>query len=211
MVKSIRAALTGVLRSAPPGQQPRVLVVTSASEGEGKTTIACNFALTLAQVRQRVLLIDAHLDRPRLHSLFDVPNRQGFSDVLEDLASQLNSSFRETCASLGMASRHVAGLRVLPSGTGSGSVVNRLYSAELPGLFASLRKEYDYIVVDTAPLSVEYSRPLVRQADGVVLVVGSCQTPQDTALAWVRRLEADGARSVGTVLNDCEFGLCQTT
>ena len=228
MVKPIRAALTGVLRSTPPGRPPRLLVVTSALEGEGKTTIACNFALTLAQIRQRVLLIDAHLHRPRLHNVFGVPNGQGFSDLLEDLASQLDPDFCGACASVDMASRHMAGLHVLPSGAGSGSVIDQLHSAELPSLFASLRKEYDYIVIDTAPLSVQYSRPLVRLADGVVLVVGACQTSHDAASAWVRRLESDGTRSVGTVLNDrglgrmpvctsqalsssCSLNSCQTT
>ncbi|MDP2999830.1 MAG: GNVR domain-containing protein [Bryobacterales bacterium] len=202
MAESIQAALAGVLFSPPRGQQPRVLVVTSAAEGEGKTTIACNFALALAQMNQRVLLIDGHLRKPRLHDVFGIPNRRGFSDLLEGLGSRASQGVPEMCAPVDMAELDMNGLHVLPSGARSARLVNHLCSPELPRLFESWRGEYDFIVIDAAPLTLLESRPLALAAEGVVLVIGAGRTSQDTALASLRRLEADGANVLGIVLND---------
>jgi capsular exopolysaccharide synthesis family protein len=197
MAESIRAALASVLFSAPP-EQSRVLAITSASPGEGKTTIASNFAIALAQTGQRVLLVDGHLRHPRLHEVFGVPNTEGLSDLIEGPASRLGYRTSDRCVST-----DVAGLSLLTAGTGGAGMVNRLYSPRVPQLFECLRDQFDAIVVDTAPLSLLESRPLARAADGVVMVIGVDRTPRDTALAALRRLDEDGATVLGTVLNGC--------
>jgi capsular exopolysaccharide synthesis family protein len=209
MAESVRAALAGVLFAASPGQEPRVLAVTSASDGEGKTTVACNFALTLARMNQRVLLIDGHLRKPRLHDVFGFPNRQGFGDLLERLGSDANRGAGDSCAPVDMAALGMAGLQVLPAGERGGGLTARHYSPELPRLLESWRKEYDFIVIDTAPVSLLDSRPLARAADGVVLVVEARRTSQDAVQACLRRLENDGANVLGTVVNDRDAGRMQ--
>jgi polysaccharide biosynthesis transport protein len=63
---------------------PRVIVLTSSSPAEGKTTVATNLAIALAEIRQRVLLIDADLRKPRIHDIFQVDNGRGLSDILRE-------------------------------------------------------------------------------------------------------------------------------
>ena len=88
LADAFRATLTSILYSGENGDRPRIIVITSASPGEGKTTVASNLALALAEIgqsvlMQSVLLIDGDLRRPRLHEIFGVPNRWGLSDLLE--------------------------------------------------------------------------------------------------------------------------------
>ncbi len=88
MADSFRATLTSIMYSGENGDRPRIIVITSANSGEGKTTVASNLALALAEIgpsvlMQSVLLIDGDLRRPRLHEIFGVPNRWGLADLLE--------------------------------------------------------------------------------------------------------------------------------
>jgi capsular exopolysaccharide synthesis family protein len=198
VAEAIRGALASVLLAAPAGQRSRVLVVTSASPGEGKTTIASNLAAALAETNQRVLLVDGHLRQPRLHGLFNVPNTGGLSSLLGDTASRLRHRAAERCVAT-----DVEGLFLLPAGDGGTSMANRLYSPRLPQLLECLREQFDAVVVDAAPLSLLDARPLARAADGVVLVIGARQTSQNAAQEALRRLQEDGTPVLGTVLNDC--------
>ena len=87
LADAFRATLTSILYSGENGDRPRIIVITSANPGDGKTTVACNLALALAEIgpsvlMQSVLLIDGDLRRPRLHEIFGVPNRWGLADIL---------------------------------------------------------------------------------------------------------------------------------
>src|SRR5581483_5223302 len=73
LAESFRATLASILFSGQNGNRPRVLVVTSPSPSEGKTTVISNLAIALAEISRRVLLIDADMRKPRLHDVFDVP------------------------------------------------------------------------------------------------------------------------------------------
>ena len=77
-----RATVTSILYAAENGDRPRVIVLTSANPGEGKTTVASNLALALAEIGRPVLLIDGDLRKGRLHEIFQVSNAWGFSDLL---------------------------------------------------------------------------------------------------------------------------------
>jgi len=198
MAESIRATLASILFTAPSEQPPKVLVITSASAGEGKTTVASNFAMALAQTGRQVLLVDGNLRQPRLHEVFGVPNDEGFGELLEVPLSRLRYRAGEQCLAT-----DVEGLSVLPAGAGSTGMFDRLYSPHVPHLFDCLREQFDAVVIDTAPLSVLESRALARQADGVIVVIGARHTSQDEAEAALRRLSDDGTNVLGTVLNNC--------
>ena len=88
LADAFRATLTSLLYIGENGNRPRIIVITSTNPGDGKTTVACNLALALAELGQSVLmqstlLIDGDLRRPRLHEIFGVPNRWGLADLLE--------------------------------------------------------------------------------------------------------------------------------
>ncbi|MDQ6663870.1 MAG: exopolysaccharide transport family protein, partial [Acidobacteriota bacterium] len=86
LAESFRGALASLLFSANNGVTPRVIVITSASAGEGKTTVTTNLGIALAATNRRVLLIDGNRRNPRLHDIFRVPGTWGFSDLLQSMA-----------------------------------------------------------------------------------------------------------------------------
>ena len=197
IAESFRATLTSILHAGPAGTPPRVVVVTSAFAGEGKTSVAANLAVSFAEINQRVLLIDADLRKPQLHELFDVSNGWGLTNLLQRRDSIHNCPFesiaRETT---------VPGLYVLPSGPGVPVVANLLHSRRAPELLDRLRKEFDTVVIDTPPvMQVADARVLGPMADGVVLVLRAGATTSDAARECADQIREDGACLLGAVLN----------
>ena len=198
MAESIRETLASILFTAPDSEHPKVLAITSAASGEGKTTVASNFAMALAQTGRQVLLVDGNLRQPRLHEVFGVPNSEGLGELLDVPVSRLRYRVGDQCLAT-----DVEGLSVLPAGAGGAAVVDRLYSPRVPHLFDCLREQFDAVVIDTAPLASLESRALARAADGVIMVIGARHTSHEAAEAALRRLSGDGTNVLGTVLNDC--------
>jgi capsular exopolysaccharide synthesis family protein len=193
---AFRVVLTSLLFSGNNGSRPRVLVLTSAGPGEGKSTAASNLAIALAEIKQKVLLIDADLRKPRQHEIFQVPNDRGLSSLLMERPlppERLEGILQQT---------RIPGLFLLPSGPSNRAVVNLLYSANLAELLAQFKKEFDMVIVDTPPmLLMPDARVVGRIADGVLLVLRAGQTTRDTAIAARQRFSEDDTRVVGTILN----------
>ncbi|HWE52089.1 MAG TPA: polysaccharide biosynthesis tyrosine autokinase [Bryobacteraceae bacterium] len=194
VAESFRATLSSILFSGDGGQRPRVIVITSAKPAEGKTTVATNLALSLAEINRKVLLIDADLRRPKVHSLFGVASNWGLRDMLADdlpvgrETPWISSGFRD--------------LFLLPVGTSDPGIASLLYSPRLEALIERARGEFDTVIIDTPPMiQISDARIIARMADGVVLVVRSNFTTRDTAVAASRRFVEDGTRIIGTVLN----------
>jgi len=99
MAEAFRATLTSLLYADHTGERPRVLVLSSAAPKEGKTTLATNLAIALAEIHQRVLLIDADLRKPRLHQVFELGNNTGLVNLLRQpalIAEPLNGHVQKT-------------------------------------------------------------------------------------------------------------------
>lgn len=196
--ESFHTTLTSIMfsRSAEPGAQ--LLVFTSPNPGEGKTTVATNLALALAQVNQRVLLIDGDMRRPRLHSIFSLENGFGLSGLLRQ-----SDYLDEDVISNTIQDTEVPGLWVLPSGPTSKNTHNLLYSARATELLQGLRPHFDVIIVDTPPmLQMSDARVIGRLADTVILVLRMGKTTRDAAVAARRRFQADGTEVLGFIAND---------
>jgi polysaccharide biosynthesis transport protein len=197
IAESFRATLTSILHAGPAGAPPRVVVVTSAFAGDGKTSVAGNLAVSFAEINQRVLLIDADLRKPQLHEIFDVSNGWGLTNLLQRRDSIHNCPF-ESIAS----ETTVPGLYVLPSGPGVPAVANLLHSRRVPELLDRVRKEFDTVVIDTPPvMQVADTRVLGPMADGVVLVLRAGATTSDAARECAEQIRQDGACLLGAVLN----------
>lgn len=196
MAEAFRSLLTSLLYSVKNGTRPRVLLVSSAVRGEGKSTVVSNLGAALAEIEQRVLLIDADMREPRLHEVFNVPNTWGLSDLLREKKTIKNSP-------LEALARHIEnGVHVLPSGPGPSSVTNLLYSSRMSELLQRFRSEFDFVLIDTPPiLDISDSRILARLADAVILVVRAGRTSREAALAAKNRLLTDGVPVLGMVLN----------
>ena len=184
------------LVTAPELATGRTLLVTSSEPGEGKTVTAANLAVSLAGLKQRVLLIDADLRKPRLHEMFGEEQQPGLADVLKGKTT--TRDFRKT---------RVSGLWLLPAGSVSQNAANLLGSANFSKLIEYLRKHFDWIVLDSPPvLAVTDPCLVARSASGVLLVVDCRHTAREVARAAVERLDAVGATIVGAMLNRAPLG-----
>jgi len=202
LAESFRAALTSILFSGGTGRQPKVLVVTSPNSGDGKTTVATNLAIALAETGQRVLLIDADLRKPRIHELFELNNETGLTSILQN-GHQTQQSPSDKEAETLCRATPIPGLFVLTSGPLVAGPTNLLYAKHFPGHLQKYAESFDMVLLDSPPmLTIPDARLLGRMASAVVLVVRAESTTRDAAVAARTRLEEDGIQILGTILND---------
>ena len=198
VAESFRATLTSILMSRQNGNPAQVILVTSPSPREGKSTVVTNLGVALAEINQRVLLVDADLRRPRIHTIFNQANTWGLIDLLND-----GTSCSEYPAEDLARKTHIPGLSTLPSGPANIDAARLLYSPRMAELLDRLRHEFDAVLIDTPPvLSVADARILSRLVDAVLLVFRAGQTPKEAANMALGVFEADGVTVLGTVLND---------
>jgi receptor protein-tyrosine kinase len=164
---------------------------------EGKTTVASNLGIAFAEIRQKVLIIDGDLRKPRMHEVFGVANEYGLTTLLKHwpVGPEMLATVPQQTT--------IPGLFVLPSGLAGQDKTNPLYSAKLSELLATFKREFDMVIIDTPPmLQMPDARVLGRAADAVVLVTRAGQTTRDAAMAANQRFAEDGTRILGTILND---------
>ncbi len=173
------------------------ILVTSSGPGEGKTTIASNLAAIIAQSGKRVLLIDADMRRPRIHTIFGVSNRVGLSTLFRG-----NMTLRSVI-------RNVDGMEnlfVLTSGSPPPNPTELLASAKMDQILAEATREVDIVIVDSPPSLVADFQVLSTKMDGVVLVIKPGHTHADSAFAMLDQLKRVNARALGVVLNKIPRG-----
>ena len=174
----------------------RSLLVSSASQDEGKSTTLANLGVTFAQAGNRVVLVDCDLRRPTLHKLFGVPNDKGLTSML--LADQ--------SAALPLLDTPVEGLRLLPSGPPPPNPSELLGSKRLETAIARLQEEADLLLFDSPPvLVVSDAAVLARRVDAVLLVVSAGKTKRDQASRARQVFDRTGARILGVVLNNARL------
>ncbi len=196
VAESFRTTLTSILFANKNGDRPHVLVLTSAQPMEGKTTVASNLAIALAELSRRVLLIDGDLRKPRLHEIFELTREEGLAELL------LNDGPLEVALEGAVRATSIAGLYVLPAGENSEGLTSLLYSDRMADLLTYFEKNFDMVLIDTPPvLNLPDARILGRMADGVILVIRAGSTSRDTALAARDRLKEDGTTVLGSILN----------
>jgi len=192
---SFRAIITSILLSNQSGVSPQVIAITSARAGEGKTTVTTNLAVSLAQLKRRVLLIDGNLRQPRLHRIFNQVNNFGFGDLLTeaDNSDLLRYVTQQT---------NVPNLWLASPGPRESGALDLLYSNGMAALMSCAREAFDFILIDTPAMGdLADARILGRISDGVLLVVQS-GGDRKSAQAAASRLQEDGIRVLGAVLNN---------
>jgi capsular exopolysaccharide synthesis family protein len=187
--------LAAVLHDAHNTQGLQVIMVASAVAGEGKTLTASNLALTFSESYQkRVLLIDADLRRPTLHSVFRLDTTLGLGDGLLSTGESK------------MLVRQVSPrLAVLPAGRPSSDPMAGLTSDRMQRLIAEARQSFDWVILDTPPVMLlPDAHLLASMVEGVVMVVRANSTPFELIK---RATDAIGRqRILGVVLNRAEPG-----
>ncbi len=180
------------LQSSLPDSCLPTLLVTSATSGEGKSTVAANLAHAFGQTKPKVLLIDCNLRAPTLHRILDVPNEAGLSAVLEQT---------KTIGEVVKYSSKV-GAWLVPSGVLPKNPADVMASAAMTELLQQAKQQFDIVILDAPSLlGVSDAAVLASQVDAVVLVVDSRHARQNTVKAACRVLEKSRAKSVGIVVN----------
>ena len=170
----------------------RVIQVTSPVSGEGKTTLSCQLAASVAATGRRTLLVDADLRNPSAHLQFNVPVGPGLCEVLRGEVS-VHDVVRET---------PVAGLMMIPAGQWKDETAVALVSTELQGLFEVWRSQFDFVIVDSSPvLPVTDPLLLALHADGVLVSLLQGVSRMPLANEAYKRMTALGIRVLGVVLN----------
>ena len=199
LAASFQSTLLSILYSSGGNQKGSVLAVTSPSKGEGKTTIASNLAIALAELNPGVLLVDGDLRNPRLHEIFSLENRAGLAELVTEAGPMNDGAWREK-----VQCTHVPGLSVLTAGCVSDlSLSQGFYSNRLDKVLEHLRTQFSAIVIDTPPILLfPDARILAKQADGVAFVVRANRTNLEWANAAHQRLRQDGVTLLGVIVND---------
>jgi capsular exopolysaccharide synthesis family protein len=190
MTESVDAVRTAVLH-AHRGDGSRVILVTSAIGGEGKTTLASHLAASLARAWRKVLLIDADLRNPAQHTQFDVPGEPGLSEALRGEV-EFEDAVRQTLLSR---------LWVMPAGVVDMHALQALSQEGMAAIFEKLKDEFDYIIIDTSPiLPVPDALQLGPFVDSVLLAVMKDVSRMPALYQARERLEELGMRVLGTVV-----------
>ena len=158
-----------------------------------------NLGIGLAEIGNKVLMIDGDTRRPRLHKIFDQANSWGLSDVLRE-----KNAIEDLPLDALVKRTKIPRLCLLPSGVCVDNIFALLWSGRLARLFPRFRQEFDYVLVDAPPcLEFADARIMARYADQLLLVVRANHTDRRMAQAAVRRLLLDGSRMMGVILNRC--------
>ena len=167
--------------------------VTSPSPGDGKSSIAANLAIAMAQAGKRVILIDGDLRRPAQHRLFGLRNNSGVTSALIGDEHAVASALQST---------GVPGLSVMTSGPLPPNPAELLGSRRMAALIETLKGISDLLIIDSPPISaVADTAVLASQADGVVLVLWAGRTNRQQGRYAIAALNNAHARVLGVVLN----------
>ena len=189
--ESLRGIRSALLLS-PEGTSKRMLAVTSAVPGDGKTTFTANFAITLANSGHRTLLVDADLRRGNIHGYFEQPLERGLSEVLEGTLG-LSDAIRETA---------IKNLSLMVAGARPGNPSELLIGAATKDLVMELRRQFDYVVFDCPPLTaIDDTFSVAAFLDGLFFVVRAGKTSMRFAKMGINTIQQRGAPIIGLIVN----------
>jgi len=173
-------------------EEMKIITVTSSRPSEGKSTVACNMAVTFAENGNKVLLIDADLRRPTVHKKFKLPNSLGIVNLILE-PDRMSEIVHEDV---------IEGLDIVTSGAIPPNPSELLGSKRNRALLSKLRLEYDTIILDTPPLlAVTDAQVLTTISDGTIIVAQHGVTKKDEILQAKGLLEKVKGNILGVVLS----------
>ena len=191
--RKLRTRILGMDLDDPP----KTIMVTSATESEGKSIVAANLAAAIAfELNINALLVDTDLRNPSVGEMFGFRHTRGLSDYLTGQENIANFFIKTG----------IDRLSIIPGGSGQENPSELLGSMKMENLVNELKSRYKdrYIIFDSSPLLVTTEPSVVtKMVDGIILVVRAGVTPRETIQQAISHL--DGEKILGVVLNDLEF------
>lgn len=192
-VEAYKVARTNIMFSLAEETGCKKIVVTSALPAEGKTTSTLNLGIVFAQVDARVLVVDADLRRPKIHQYLGEKNKEGLADYLAGFAG-LKDIIR---------TREDLHLDYISSGHIPPNPAELLSSSKMEEMLSELSESYDYILIDTPPVTVVADAlVLAKLVSGVLVIAKQKQTPHDALKKTMASLEFAEAKVLGFLINE---------
>jgi capsular exopolysaccharide synthesis family protein len=197
LLESVDATRTMLVHAAHTGSH-RVVLITSAVSGEGKTSLASYLATSLARSGLSTLLVDADLRNPALHRLFDLPLAAGLSELLRGEA--------HLAEVIGVTA--VEGLKVVSAGRCDRRTIRALAQGGLGPFLAQLKEQFDFVIVDSSPiLPVADALIVAQQVDAVLFSIFRDVSRKTKVFAALQRLQCLGVPVLGAVVTGAHDGL----
>jgi protein-tyrosine kinase len=201
--QSVEAELFKVLRTnllfPSAGKPPRVILVTSASQADGKSFISSNLAVIIAQgIEEHVLLIDSDIRSPMIHTYFGMNTVGGLSEYLareEDIAKLMYKTA-------------IPKLSIIPGGKPPLNPAELVTSKKMKALLTEVKERYEdrYTIIDSPPMSIAAeTSAIAKYVDGIIMVVRAGKTPRKDVAEAIEQLGRE--KILGIVLNDSEQSL----
>ena len=174
----------------------QVLQICSSVSSEGKTTFLSNLAYLLSKKGKKVILVDLDLRKPKVHKIYDVDNTKGVSEILTEKV-QLNDAIKR---------KKEYGFDVITSGEKTTAIVNLLESNKMKELIEKLRKEYDYILIDSPPIiNVSDALYISKLSDSLIFIISLNQTKRGLVKEAIKLLKQNNCNLLGIVVNQVDI------
>ena len=197
IVEAYKAARTNIIFSLGASKGCKRIIVTSANPGEGKTTTTLNLAIAFAQMDAKVLVIDGDLRKPRIYRHLQLERKDGLSDVLCDMIDVDDAIHH--CEEYG--------IDCITSGQIPPNPAELLSSENMGKILDILSERYDYIFIDTPPVTiVTEAAVMARFANGVIIVARQNYTIHESLMKARENLLFAEAKILGYILNDVSVG-----
>ena len=190
-VETYKTIRTNIMFSIPKADEGKIIAVTSASPGEGKTTTTVNLAITFAQTGAKVILLDCDLRKARVHRYLKVDRKEGVTNILCGFCKfedAVRKNVREN-------------MDVLTAGEIPLNPAELLENSAFSDLLNKLKTEYDYIFIDTPPVTIVTDAVIIsKQCTGVVVVVRANSTTFDLLDNTMDFIKKAGTKIIGVIM-----------
>ncbi|HAV76068.1 MAG TPA: hypothetical protein DCX53_01805 [Anaerolineae bacterium] len=167
------------------------ILITSPNQGNGKTTVASNLAISISHGEQDVVLVDADLRRPAIHNVLNITKNPGLSDVIRN-KTDIDSVVRYWKED---------GLKVITAGDIPPNITEVVGSKRIASILEELKEKHEIVVIDAPPLIIADSYNLASKVDGVILIMEPGQTSEEQAMTIKEQLDRSNAHLLGIVFN----------